>query len=128
MESGDPTVQASIWKNSVYIAAGQDPFVLVEKAVEAAASLSGGALPRHEKKQPDSLNWFGWCTWDAYYSKVSARGMSQGCNVDLFGEVDFAWKCSTVALGNDHTEYKHKHDTSTLLPGTKSFAPHTPWV
>lgn len=77
MESGDPTVQANLWKNSLYIAAGHDPFVLVEKAVAAAAELSGGALPRHEKKQPDSLNWFGWCTWDAYYSKVSARGVTR---------------------------------------------------
>ena len=77
MESGDPTVQASVWKNSLYIAAGPDPFVLVEKAVAAAAQLSGGALPRHEKRQPDSLNWFGWCTWDAYYSKVSARGKAK---------------------------------------------------
>ena len=75
MESGDPTVMASVWKNSLYIAAGRDPFTLIDKAVAAAAQLSGGALPRQQKQQPDSLNWFGWCTWDAYYSKVSARGV-----------------------------------------------------
>ena len=74
MESGDPTVLGSKWENSLYIAAGPDPFMLVEKAVAAAAQLSGGARQRQEKQQPDSLNWFGWCTWDAYYSKVSARG------------------------------------------------------
>lgn len=74
MESGDPTVLGSRWDNSLYIAAGKDPFILIEKAVAAAAQLSGGAQQRQDKRQPDSLNWFGWCTWDAYYSKVSARG------------------------------------------------------
>ena len=74
MESGDPTVMGSKWPNSVYIAAGPDPFALIEKSVAAAAQLSGGAQQRQDKRQPDSLNWFGWCTWDAYYSKVSARG------------------------------------------------------
>ena len=74
MESGDPTVLGSKWDNSLYVAAGKDPFILIEKAVAAAAQLSGGAQQRQDKQQPDSLNWFGWCTWDAYYSKVSARG------------------------------------------------------
>ena len=74
MESGDSTVLGSKWDNSLYIAAGKDPFILIEKAVAAAAQLSGGAQQRQDKQQPDSLNWFGWCTWDAYYSKVSARG------------------------------------------------------
>lgn len=74
MESGDPTVLGSRWDNSLYVAAGKDPFILIEKAVAAAAQLSGGAQQRQDKRQPDSLNWFGWCTWDAYYSKVSARG------------------------------------------------------
>ena len=75
MESGDPTVLGSKWNNSLYVAAGKDPFILIEKAVAAAAQLSGGAQQRQDKRQPDSLNWFGWCTWDAYYSKVSARGI-----------------------------------------------------
>lgn len=78
MESGDPTVLGNNWDNSLYIAAGKDPFILIEKAVAAAAQLSGGAQQRQDKQQPDSLNWFGWCTWDAYYSKVSARG-KQAC-------------------------------------------------
>ena len=79
MESGDPTVLGSKWGNSLYIAAGPDPFILIEKAVAAAAQLSGGAQQRQDKQQPDSLNWFGWCTWDAYYSKVSARGTFYSC-------------------------------------------------
>ena len=34
----------------------------------------------------------------------------------------------TVAPGYNHTAYKHKHDTSTLFPVTKSFALQSPWV
>ncbi len=83
MESGDPTVLGSKWENSLYIAAGSDPFTLIEKAVAAAAKLSGGAQQRQDKQQPDSLNWFGWCTWDAYYSKVSARGTHKTCMHDM---------------------------------------------
>ena len=56
------------------MAAGWDPFELVDRAVAGAASLSGGAKPRTEKKLPPSLDVFGWCTWDAFYSKISGRG------------------------------------------------------
>lgn len=38
----------------------------------------GGAAPRSTKSQPPSLDVFGWCTWDAFYSSVSARGLSEG--------------------------------------------------
>jgi hypothetical protein len=35
---------------------------------------TGGAKPLREKQLPGLLDVFGWCTWDAYYSRVSARG------------------------------------------------------
>ncbi len=34
----------------------------------------GGARPLREKQLPEMLDTFGWCTWDAFYSNVSARG------------------------------------------------------
>lgn len=33
---------------------------------------------RREKKLPASLDLFGWCTWDAYYFRVSAQGIMEG--------------------------------------------------
>lgn len=27
---------------------------------------------------PDMLNWFGWCTWDAFYTNVTASDVKQG--------------------------------------------------
>jgi hypothetical protein len=40
--------------------------------------LSGTSKPLHEKELPASLDLFGWCTWDAFYSTVSARGLQEG--------------------------------------------------
>jgi raffinose synthase len=60
------------------VAAGTNPFELVDRAVAAAARLSGDALPRSEKQMPAALDLFGWCTWDAFYSTVSAAGLRDG--------------------------------------------------
>ena len=27
---------------------------------------------------PANLNWFGWCTWDAFYSEVNPVGIMEG--------------------------------------------------
>ena len=75
VESGDLNVLGSHWPHALLVAAGRDPFALVEHAVAEAASLSGGAKARTQKLVPASLDSFGWCTWDAFYSRVSARGM-----------------------------------------------------
>ena len=74
VESGDLNVLGSHWPHALLVAAGRDPFALVEHAVAEAASLSGGAKSRTQKLVPASLDSFGWCTWDAFYSRVSARG------------------------------------------------------
>jgi hypothetical protein len=29
-------------------------------------------------QMPDMLNWFGWCTWDAFYTDVTAEGVKDG--------------------------------------------------
>jgi len=27
---------------------------------------------------PDMINWFGWCTWDAFYTDVTEEGLKLG--------------------------------------------------
>jgi raffinose synthase len=27
---------------------------------------------------PSFLDWFGWCTWDAFYTDVTAEGVKEG--------------------------------------------------
>lgn len=74
MESGDDSVLGKRWNRALYIATGPDPFKLIESAVADAAALSGGSKPLSEKQLPPTLDVFGWCTWDAFYSRVSAQG------------------------------------------------------
>ena len=45
MESGDASVQAQRWEQALYIAAGTDPFMLLDAAIARAAAMSGGAKP-----------------------------------------------------------------------------------
>ncbi|KAI7843001.1 hypothetical protein COHA_003334 [Chlorella ohadii] len=78
VESGSPAVTATAWPSALLVAAGRDPFELCQRAVNAAARLSGTARPRAEKEVPPSVDVFGWCTWDAFYSMVSAAGIAEG--------------------------------------------------
>jgi raffinose synthase len=71
--------------------------------VSAAAQLSGGALPRTQKVTPPSLDVFGWCTWDAFYSTVSAKGIKEGLKSLLKGGIrprmliiDDGWQTTDV--------------------------------
>lgn len=73
IESGDPTVKASSWPSVVLVSSGRDIYALIENAVTKAAKLSGSARPRTDKDLPECMNGFGWCTWDAFYSGVSAE-------------------------------------------------------
>ena len=63
MESGTDATQADRWSNVLLAAAGADPYELMDRAVVAAAALSGGARPRWDKEMPEALDYFGWCTW-----------------------------------------------------------------
>eukprot|EP00878_Enallax_costatus_P037111 GHUV01041902.1.p1 GENE.GHUV01041902.1~~GHUV01041902.1.p1 ORF type:complete len:116 (-),score=1.40 GHUV01041902.1:323-670(-) len=56
--------------NAIYIRASY--------AYDPCRFLSGGAAPRWQKSIPDICNYLGWCTWDAFYHDVSARGVVGG--------------------------------------------------
>lgn len=56
-------------------------------ASSAIMLASGTAKPLPEKTLPDSINWFGWCTWDAFYSKVSAAGVKDGLDTLTAGGI-----------------------------------------
>ena len=70
LESGDPALKTKIVATSVLLAAGTDPYLLLERAFTAAADRLGSFRVRREKTLPPSLDVFGWCTWDAFYSQV----------------------------------------------------------
>lgn len=77
MESGDDTVAGDFFQDAVLIAAGREPYALIDAAVTAAAALSGGARPLREKRLPPNLDVFGWCSWDRWGVQGRGSGMPE---------------------------------------------------
>lgn len=67
--------------NALYVAIHDDPYELVSKGFQEVSNnvLNQSFLTLDQKHLPyEFVNKFGWCTWDAYYSKVSPRGILKG--------------------------------------------------
>jgi raffinose synthase len=63
---------------ALHIATGGDPFALVREGARSVMDrLSSGRL-RCDKELPDFVDYFGWCTWDAFYQDVSAANVREG--------------------------------------------------
>jgi len=59
------------------LGAGTDPFELARRtAASALASLPDAASHRENKEYPEILDYFGWCSWDAFYHQVHADGLA----------------------------------------------------
>ncbi|KAJ0986939.1 hypothetical protein J5N97_005295 [Dioscorea zingiberensis] len=78
LESGCPTVKGFEGTHLVFMASGEDPFDVITTAVKMVERHLQTFSHREKKKMPDMLNWFGWCTWDAFYTEVTADGVRQG--------------------------------------------------
>ena len=91
MESGDDAVRTTSVANAIYCTAGKDPYELIEKGVVTAARFSGCAQPRESKHQPEILDSFGWCSWDAMYTEVNPAGLQSGLNFLSSGGCPARW-------------------------------------
>ncbi|THU71457.1 hypothetical protein C4D60_Mb04t01640 [Musa balbisiana] len=78
LESGDPAVEVYEGTHLVLVAAGSDPFEVITYAIKTVEKHLQTFSHLERKKMPDILNWFGWCTWDAFYTNVTAEGVQQG--------------------------------------------------
>uniref|UniRef100_A0A0C9S393 galactinol--sucrose galactosyltransferase n=1 Tax=Wollemia nobilis TaxID=56998 RepID=A0A0C9S393_9CONI len=78
VESGDPAVQTSQALQAVFVTAGENPFELITESFKALEKHKGTFVHRERKKMPGILDWFGWCTWDAFYTDVNPEGIDQG--------------------------------------------------
>ncbi len=77
VESNDPAV-ATEKVTGLFIAIGDQPFDLLERAAMSVMDrLKTGRL-RREKGVPSFMDQFGWCTWDAFYMQVSHALVQQG--------------------------------------------------
>lgn len=48
-------------------------------------------------QMPDMLNWFGWCTWDAFYTDVTSEGVKEGLERYLLSSFSRHWFCSKLS-------------------------------
>ncbi|KAG0482086.1 hypothetical protein HPP92_010170 [Vanilla planifolia] len=78
LESGDKDVETKQGMNMVYLHAGNNPFQVINQAVKEVEKHLKTFRHREKKKMPYFLDWFGWCTWDAFYTDVTADGVIQG--------------------------------------------------
>ncbi|MBM7551526.1 Sip1-related alpha-galactosidase [Thalassobacillus pellis] len=52
-----------------------DPFELSRQLTKKVARLHGEARTIDERTYPEQLDYFGWCSWDAFYQEVNAEGI-----------------------------------------------------
>lgn len=113
LESGDPAVQDFDGSRMVFVGVGSDPFDVITNAVKTVEGHLQTFNHRERKKMPDMLNWFGWCTWDAFYTNVTAEGVKQGLESfeqggipPKFVIIDDGWQ----SVGMDPTSEKTEAD------------------
>ncbi|KAK2975712.1 hypothetical protein RJ640_010771 [Escallonia rubra] len=78
LESGDNAVETNQGLYLVYMHAGTNPFEVITQAVKAVEKHMQTFHHREKKNLPSFLDWFGWCTWDAFYTDVTAEGVDEG--------------------------------------------------
>ena len=78
VESGSTSVTSSLFKSSLYLHAGEDPFALVKDALKVVRAHLETFRLLEEKSPPGIVDKFGWCTWDAFYLKVHPEGVLEG--------------------------------------------------
>ncbi|OMP06969.1 Raffinose synthase [Corchorus olitorius] len=113
LESGDPGVDKFEGSHLVFVSAGTDPYDVITNSVKTVEKHLQTFSHREEKKMPDILNWFGWCTWDAFYTNVTAEGLKQGLeSLDKGGTppkfviIDDGWQ----SVGMDPTGIEYRSD------------------
>lgn len=78
LESGDPAMEELSFTHSLLVNTGTDPFKVITDGIKSVELHLQTFRHREEKKLPGIVDWFGWCTWDAFYTAVSAEGVEQG--------------------------------------------------
>ncbi|XWS72967.1 hypothetical protein CRYUN_Cryun02cG0085300 [Craigia yunnanensis] len=107
LESGDADTKASSFTHSVFVHAGTDPFSTITEAIRAVKLHLKTFRQRHEKKLPGIIDYFGWCTWDAFYQDVTQEGveaglesLASGGTPPKFAIIDDGWQ----SVGGDPQE------------------------
>ncbi|WCJ39914.1 Raffinose synthase family protein [Euphorbia peplus] len=77
-ESSDVDMKTSSFTRSLFIPAETDPFGAISKVVRAVKLHLKTFWQHHEKKLLGVVDYFGCCTWDAFYQQVTQEGVKAG--------------------------------------------------
>jgi len=80
IESGDADTLSTSFSHALFVGTAKksDPFQAISGAVAAVKSHLKTFRTRSEKKLPGIVDYFGWCTWDAFYVDVTQEGVEAG--------------------------------------------------
>jgi len=76
-ESGDAAVTSSGMR-ALYVTVGDDPYQVIQQGFADVAEATQTFTTLDNKVLPPTVDEFGWCTWDAFYSDVTPAGVIQG--------------------------------------------------
>ncbi|KAK4427037.1 putative galactinol--sucrose galactosyltransferase 2 [Sesamum alatum] len=116
-ESGDPEVQTSQALEGVFVNSGDNPFELIKDSIKILAKHKGTFSHLETKKAPAHLDWFGWCTWDAFYTEVSPKGIKEG--LQSFKEGGISPKFLIIDDGWQETTNEYLKEGEQLVEGTQ---------
>ncbi|KAG6402005.1 hypothetical protein SASPL_138874 [Salvia splendens] len=116
-ESGDPNVQTSQALEGVFVNSGDNPFELLKDSIKILAKHKGTFSHLDNKKSPAHIDWFGWCTWDAFYTDVTPNGIKDG--LQSFKEGGISPKYLIIDDGWQETENEFKKEGEPIIEGTQ---------
>ncbi|GLU12644.1 hypothetical protein SLE2022_293080 [Rubroshorea leprosula] len=119
VESGDANVQTLQTLEPVFINSGDNPFELIKESIKILAEHKGTFSHIESKKIPAHLDWFGWCTWDAFYTEVNPEGIKEG--LQSFSDGGCAPKFLIIDDGWQDTVNEFSKEGEPLTDG-KGFA------
>ncbi|KAM0878030.1 hypothetical protein ACQ4PT_035118 [Festuca glaucescens] len=124
VESGDADTRANSFQRALFVGATEsDPFAAIAGAVAAVRSSLGTFRPRAEKKLPGIVDYFGWCTWDAFYQDVTQEGVEAGLQSLAAGGappkfviIDDGWQSVGTDKPNAEDDHAGEADKPPRLP------------
>lgn len=92
--------------NACYRIKGGNIYELLRRAAEGVAGVMEDCSLREDKPKPDFARYFGWCTWDSFYEKVTADDVVRG--LDSFKKFGFVPRFVILDDGWQTVNSSHK--------------------
>ena len=141
VESACEEVKADGIDNVAIISWANNPYDASKKAIKMASLvLKESFKPREEKVTPPVADVFGWCTWDAFYEKVSPKRIGKGLtslqngnSPPKFVIIDDGWqnvepdkeyrnsRTSTTGSSKDNSREPSKNDEDQVIEEEDEF-------